>query len=269
MSGKYAEGQKDAARLRLGPSALYLIADERDGGAVVAELSPARDRATVALPVGRYFVQRRDADEYREYRVALAAGQELDLQLLPFRSVRYDHLVRKGDGTRARVQGFTALIGGRGEALPGEGPTPHLILGYQLDLPWLTLGLRARGMSALSDGIDLPRRHTELGFGLSLARFVDLSWLSVAVGVLVEGIYHRQGFESEVRVAQTRQSAGLSFSAFLAGERQIFRGLSLHVEGAPVALVFSRARIADGMETGNVPGAAVSWWVAGGLVWRM
>src|SRR5262249_1934491 len=83
-------------RIRVGEAGVYLVTEGRESGAVVAELSAARDRALLSLPRGNYWVQQRDNDEYREYQADLLPGVELDLRTLRYRSVRYDRLVRKG-----------------------------------------------------------------------------------------------------------------------------------------------------------------------------
>lgn len=43
-------------RLRLGDAGMYLVAEERESGAVVAEVVTPRNRAVLSLPRGRYFV---------------------------------------------------------------------------------------------------------------------------------------------------------------------------------------------------------------------
>lgn len=260
---------KSSARLRLAGAAQYLITDSREGGAVVAELAASRDRALVALPAGRYFVQQRGNHEYREYQLALAAGAEQDLGALPHRVVRYDQLVRRRGGVRAYAHGLTALLGGRGGSLPGEGPTLQPVLSYHVDLPWLSAGARLRGSTLRSDGEDLARRHSEVGLGLSLQRYVDLPWLSLSFGLLIEGVYHVQQFYDAARVTTTGHALGMGFGGLFSAERHLGRGLALRVEAGPLALVQPRGEVEGGAPARQSVGAVATWWLAGGLAWRL
>jgi hypothetical protein len=266
-----ADAGQGAGRLRLSGAGTYLITEEKESGAVVAELFAPRDRAYLSLPRGRYFVQQRGSDEYREYQVTLGPGREVALSGLPYRSVRYDRLVRRRGGVRRQIHGLTLLVGGRGQVLLGEGPTPHPVLGYHVDLPWLTLGLRLSGTSVSSPGAGgtLPRRRDEAGLQLLLQRYVDLPWLSLSFGVAVEGSYHGQTFSSADQVLPRRHAVGLGFSGLFALERQLYRGLGLRVEGGPVALLLRRGLVQDGAETGSELDSAFTWWIAGGLGWRI
>jgi hypothetical protein len=265
-----APGQGDgrSGRLRLGEAGVYLISERSDSGPVVAELAPARDGAWVALPADHYFVQHRGASEYREYEVALAAGGEADLSDAPFRAVRYDRLVRQRGGARPFTHGITALAGLRGEAIAGEGAMPQVVLGYGLDLPWATVGLRARLGAADSDGPE-GRRHEELGLGLALQRFVDLAPVSVAFGLVLEGGLHRQTFHNLARQAPAREGASFGFAGLFSAERGLWRGMGVRVEGGPLALLFPRAVVADGTQVGREVASALTWWASAGLVWRL
>ena len=94
----------------------------------MAEVSPPRERAALALPAGSFFVQERRAGEYREYQVTVAPGGEVDLADLSFDVVAYDRLVRRRGGTRSLVHGETLHAGARGEVFEGEGVTPQLVV---------------------------------------------------------------------------------------------------------------------------------------------
>ena len=240
------------------------------GGPVVAEVAPPRDRAALALPANDYFVQQRRPSEFREYQVALEAGAEADLADLPFRSIRYDRLVRSRGSALTHVHGLTLVGGLRGEVLDGQGVTPQLSVGYSADLPWFTPGIRVRGSTvriAGADG-DWPRRHDELGVGLTLQRFVDLRPLSFAFGLWVEGVYHRQAFDAR-RDAPTRASTGLTFGGLLSAERHVHERLSIRLEGGPVTSLIQRGIIDNGAQTGTELDSPLTWWSAAGVVWRL
>lgn len=265
-----AETQGRMGRLRLGSSSLYLILEGRRGGPVVAEVSPQGNRRELSLPAGRYFVQQRSSDEYREYEVALAAGAVTDVASLPFETVRYDRLVRRRGGEKLYTHNISLLGGAQGQMLAGDGTAPQLRVGYGLDFDWGSVGVRLRGMRSQSNGLDglLPRRHDELGLGLTLQRFVDLEPVSVAFGLFVEGVYHRQSFDTQ-RVSPDRQALGASFGGILSVERHLGAGLALRLEGGPVTGLFERAVFKNGVEDGSELATPLTWWGAGGLVWRL
>lgn len=262
--------EQNIGRLRLSHAGTYLVTEEKESGAVVAELSTTHDRGVIALPRGTYFIQRRGSHEYREYLVTLLPGQEVDLDAQSFRSVRYDQLVRKRGGARVSVHGVNLLAGARGALLMGEAPTANVVLGYAADLPWLTVGARLRGSTAALVSLDggLSSRHYELGLALLLSRYVDLPWFSLAFGVAMEGTWYAQRFAPTLRTVTDRSSFGLGFSALFAIERQLVSGLGLRLELGPVASLFRGANIISGEEAGSTTRSVFTWWVAGGGVWR-
>lgn len=268
-----ADPGQGGSRLRLSLAGTYLISDEKETGAVVAEFSTVRDRAVISLPHGRYFVQRRGSFEYREYQVLLKAGEEVDLERVPHRSVRYDQLVRKRGGARTSVHGVMALVGISGEVLPGEGVTPNLVFGYSADLPWLTVSARLRGTIASLSAVDgaIPSRRYGLGLAVLLQRYVDLPWFSLAFGVSIEGTFQAQRFAASPRITTPRNSLGIDFGALFAIERRLSSryGLSLRLEGGPLALLERQAVVVNGEAVGDELGSIFTYFVAGGVVWRL
>ncbi|WPB79111.1 caspase family protein [Archangium violaceum] len=264
-----AATQGRMGRLRLGSSSLYLILEGRRGGPVVAEVSPQGNRRELSLPAGHYFVQQRSTEEYREYQVSLDAGAVADVASLPFETVRYDRLVRRRGGEKRYTHHVSLLGGAQGEMLAGDGTAPQLRVGYGLDFDWGSVGVRLRGMRSQGSGLDglLPRTHDEVGLGLTLQRFVDLEHVSLAFGLFVEGVYHRQGFDTD-RVSPDRQSLGAAFGGILSVERHLGAGLSLRLEGGPVTGLFQRAVMKNGLEANPELATPLTWWGAGGLVWR-
>jgi len=257
-------------RLRLVESTTYIVSEEHEGGPVLAEVTPAREAATLALPEGKYFIQERLPTEYREYDVNVAAGGELSLAALPYRRIRYDQLVRKRGAEQTSVHGLFLLGAGRGEVLPGERGSPQVLAGYSLDLPWFTLQARLRGATASGLGPEgqLPRRHDELGVGLALQRFVDFSAFSLGFGLLTEAVLHQQTF-SGTRDAPTRDALGGGFGGLISIERHLVGGLALHVEGGPMTLVFREAQVREFAVQGDSLASPFTWWAAGGLIWRL
>lgn len=264
-----SEPRARTGRLRLGEAALYLIMEGRQGGPVVAEVTPQGQRRELSLPPGSYFVQQRNTDEYREYQVSLAAGALVELATQRFETVRYDRLVRRRGGSRTYTQSLSLLGGVRGPMLAGEGAAPQLQLGYGLDFEWGSVGVRLRGMTVggrSADGL-LARRHDELGLGLTLMRFVDLAPVSVAFGLFVEGVLHRQRFATE-RLSPGRRAWGAGFGGILLVEKYLGAGVALRLEGGPVSGLFERAVVEGGAEVARERVTPLTAWGSGGLVWR-
>jgi hypothetical protein len=258
-----------AGRLRLAEPAIYLIMAERAGGPVVAEVSPQGNRRELSLRAGKYFIQQRSPSEFREYQVEVATGSLVELAALSFETVRYDRLVRRRGAPSEHVHNLTLLAGGRGQALSGQGTTPHLLLGWGMDFDWGSPSLRLRGMTARASSVDglLPRRDSELGLGVVLQRFIDLRHLSFAFGLSVEGVRHHQAFDTQRSVAD-RSSWGATFGGVLAVERHLGAGFALRLEGGPETALFQHAVVEQGVEVGTELATPLTWRAAGGLVWR-
>lgn len=261
---------RSSGRLRLFEPGLYLVTEERQDGPLFAEVTASRQGTTIVLPVRHYFVQHRALREFREYEVHLMSSAEVDLSQVPYRSVRYDRLVRRRGTALHSVHGVGVLAAVRGETIAGEGVTGHFVARYGADLPWLSLEARLRVGSVETQGGDgfSPRRHTELGLGLFVQRYVDLSYLSLSFGILVEGMVHVQTF-SPPRSSPTRSSVGLAFGALLAAERQLYRGLVVRLEGGPLTPLLPVATVADGAQTGSELASPLTFWLCGGFLWRL
>jgi len=199
----------------------------------------------------------------------VGAGTEQSLAGLEHRTLRYDRLVRKGGSGKSYAQGAMVLAGSRGESLPGEGLGPQLQLGYGLDLPWFSLGLRLSGLTVANSGPEdpLPRRHNEVALAFTLQRFADFEHFSAGFGLLAQAIWHHQSFEGP-RVAPARNSLGGGFGGVLSLERHLRQGFALHLEGGPITLLMRRAEVTGGTEVGQSFTTPFTWWLAGGVVWR-
>jgi hypothetical protein len=256
-------------RIRLAQASTYVVLEGNASGAVTAEVTPQSARREISLPAGAYFLQQRMPDEVREFNITLAPGGTVDLAGMPFRRVQYDRLVRQRGGSAAAL-GVVTMAGVRGETLAGEGATPQALLGLSVDFPSLTAGLRLRGSTASSPGVDglLPRRHNELGLGVVVEHFVDFREVSVGFGASAEGTMHRQSFDAGLRAASTRTSWGAAFTALLALERHLPWGLALHLEGGPQTLLLNTAVERDGAQVSSGRSSPLVLWLAGGLIWR-
>ncbi|MBI2566806.1 MAG: caspase family protein [Candidatus Schekmanbacteria bacterium] len=257
------------ATLQIASPGRYLLRDRAEDGPIAAEVEISEKGADIVLPAGEYFVQHRGKAAFREYGVALNSRAAVALEKLPFREVTYARLLRKGGGERRAVHGFYALAAGRGETLDREGPTAHAVLGYSLDLPWLTWGGRFRYADRKSTlaGASLEQRHTELAFGLTAQRYVDLNRISLALGLSAEAVRHEQRFSGPGR-APARAAWGSAFGGLLGVELQLAPRLVARVELGPMTTTFTRAIIDNGAPAGSETASVFTWWLATGFGWR-
>ena len=263
------DAQRRAARLTLPGAGLYLVMEGSEGGPVVAEVMAEERDARLVLPPGSYFVQRRARDHYREYRVTLERGEARDLASERYRTVAYARLVRKGGSAKTASHALHALGGVRGEILSGHGVTPHVALGYTLDLPWFSVGLRGRfaWSGATADGGATKSRLWEIGLGLAVHRYFDVSIVSFSFGLLVEAVHWRQTFET-AGVATDRASWGLGFGGLLGIEVEVTPGLVLRAEGGPMTYVQRRGVTRGGAQVSDDLATPLTGWGALGLGWR-
>ena len=91
--------------------------------------------------------------------------------------------------------------------------------------------------------------------------------MSLSFGLFAEGVFHQQTFDT-LRLAGERRALGASVGGLLAVERHLGLGLALRLEGGPVTGLFSRAPIREGLEQLREWATPLTWWGAGGLVWR-
>ncbi len=260
-----------SGRLRLAKAASYVIAEGSESGPIVAEVATPRDNAILALPAGRYFVQQREAGEYREYTLTLDADRETSLDATPSRTLKYDALVRKGGDPRGAVHGLTLLGAARGAVVAGEAALPGIVIGYGVDFSSLSLSLRlgAATTTMLSKDPGISARRNELAASALLQRFVDLRAVTLGVGAFAGVLQSLQTFDAPGRSAGTRSAVGAQLGAVLIGERKLYEGLSLRLEAGPMTVILPRARIVDGREGPRDVTASLTWWLGGGLSWRL
>jgi hypothetical protein len=260
------ETQGRMGRLRLDGGSSYLIMEKGEGGPIIAELSTPGEMTDILLPAGHYFVQRREPNEYREYDLILSAGGEASLANLRYRAVRYDQLVRRRGGPVNHLNGLTLLGGARGGELPGEGITPQAVLSYGIDFDWGSLAARLRydTVSSPALGESVPRRHTEIGLGLTVSRYVDVGRVTLGFGLLVEGVRHFQIIAN----TNARHGWGASFGGLLSAETHLGAGFAVRLEAGPMSGVFEKAVAQNGAQVGKDLATPLTWWAAGGFIWR-
>ena len=255
--------------IRIPEPGLYLVMEAQESGPVLAELYVSQRGARLNLPAGQYFIQRRARDHYREYRVSLHDQEDTDLGKVEYRKLAYSRLVRKGEGDEAFSHNLYIIGSVRGEVLSGLGVTPQVLLGYAMDFHWFSVGVRARFSYQQGSRPDrsLDIIHMEYGLGLAAYHVVDWSWLSLSVGLLVEGIHIRQDLVAPGSV-RDRASWGLAFGGLFSLEFDILPELVLRIEGGPMTLVLRQATNRSGKEIDTELVTPFTWWAGGGVVWR-
>ncbi|MEZ4469172.1 MAG: caspase family protein, partial [bacterium] len=236
-------------RLRLAVPGTWLVRDGDEAGPVRLEVTTEEAGVAVVVPAGAYFVQARQRDHLREYQAVVAAAQVTDLAAEPFEQVAYARLVRKGAAPAA--QGVVVLGGVEGAALVGQGLMPVAVVGYSLDLPWATLGLRGRFGQAASQPGEPESTLRTAALGLTFERVFDATpWLSLGLGLLGEGLYRDQRFAKTAATTPDRAAFGAALGGLAAVETPLFDGLALRLEGGATTHVLRVAVVDNGAQVG-------------------
>ena len=255
--------------LKLPLAGQYLVYQGRARGAVVAELYASARGTKLYLRPGRYFVQRRSRSVFLQYKVEVKRQKETDLSTILPQPVQYARLVRKGGG-RTTSHSLSLRGGVRGEVLEGQGATPQMVLQYGLDLPWFTLGLRARfSLTTMASALgDTSTAQYDGGLAVGLERFIDLPWFSLSFAIWGEvNLIHQVVTQNGLQGVPRQTYAG-SIGVLMALERDIAGPLYLRMEGGPYTLISRRATVVAGAEEGSATTTPLTFWFAGGLGWR-
>lgn len=243
---------RKAGRLRLGEPGEYLLYRGAEGGEIVAELNVVQKHATIAVASGRYFVQLRKRDHYREFDVRVERGTITTIDSGKGRKVAYARLVRKGGQHQRIAHQLYSRVGIRGALLDGDAASPSLLVGYQFDLPAMSIALRGRfnqpGEQSLAPNLQLQQR--DWGLGVAAQHYFDYETVSLGVGLVAEAVQFRQNFSGASSIA-TRNSLAFSFGALLTVERTISERLVVSIEGGPVTYLMRKARTDTGQEVSS------------------
>lgn len=246
----------------------YLVFETQRDGLLAAEIFVAEGGARLLLPPGKYFTQRRASTSYREYELMLERDKTLDLDELPFREVTYSRLLRKGGGARDLVHNISVLGGVRGPLLDGYQLGPSFLIGYGIDFSELSFGVQFRltHSSAATGGTGLDSRATELGGRVRAERYLDFDSFSLSFGLLAEGTYVKQSFDTNGS-APDRAAFALGFGA-IAGLEVGFDQLILRLEGGPLTYILRDTVTDGGAEVGSELVTPLTYWIGLGGGWR-
>ncbi len=259
-----------SASLELAEAGLYLILEgPEESGDVVAEIRTPRNHTRLALPARSYLVQRRTADHYREYAVNLEPGAVVKLDRLEYKRIGYARLVRKGTEDKLFAHGVYLMGSVRGSLLDGLGAAYAGTISYALDLELVSFGFRFRyGLSPAEPlGETATVQHEEIGLALTAQHFVDLPIVSIGVGLIAEGIRHRQHFDRRNELSD-RIGYGGAFGGIFTLETRLYGPLVLRAEGGPITYVFQRTVVEAGAQVAKESASAVTGFANLGLGWQ-
>lgn len=170
-----------------------LLLREGPKGDVVAELGgPEPTRITV--PPGNYFVRWRMPDYLLEGPVRVRVGEKTRVEELNLQRVAYARLVRKGLPGTFFAQSVAIHAEYRSEILSGLGPMVTFGPSWQLDLPWITLQIRALFGERTATGEILHIKQREIGSDLHASVAFDIWQLSIGAGLSLGFRRLRQDF---------------------------------------------------------------------------
>lgn len=204
---------RSVLRLPAGRDVHYLVYRLPSAALVAEAWSDPKRRVGLALPAGRFLVQRRARGQYGAAEVQLPYGGQRSMGAGDFRSLPYKLLAQKGGAIRLHPNelelGYGFVAGGRTEL----GHSVQLRYGYLWPELALTAGLQL-GLTSHSSGVfDLDERW--LGGDLQLQWRPVLGPLTLVMGA---GGAWRVTFQRKTRLdAQRLERAGYeteqSFSA--------------------------------------------------------
>jgi hypothetical protein len=265
-----ADEHSRAGRLGIKDPGAYLILEGNSGGTMIAEVGVEEGGTELLLSPGKYLVQKRAANSYREYTIELEKGGRVQLEDGKFEEVTYSRLLRKGGGTRTAIHRINVGGAARGSVIDGHGISPNVVVGYGLDLEWFSLGLglrwsQSRGYVPRSG---VSSNDHEIALRLTAERYIDVAFLSFSFGLVAEGIHHRQYFTAQGD-APNRTSYAFGFGGLFAVEAEVMPELVFRLEGGPVSQVYKRGITRGGAIVGEEIATPLTWWAGLGAGWRL
>lgn len=172
------------ARLVLPPAkdAIYLVYDERSGSVLAEAWSKPDAPVEVALPAGRFVVQRRAADQHGAASVALPWGGSEVVAADAFAPVPLDLMVAKGGSVFGSRHELAAGYGLVGQLDRGLGHAVRLRYAHVWSAWALALGVDL-GLSDYSSALSNTIEERWIGGGLHLERREPIGPLTLTLGI--------------------------------------------------------------------------------------
>lgn len=243
----------------------WLLFQNGEEGAVVAEVG-ARDKSRrLSVRPGRYFVRGRGADVLLEGSFDAPAGAAIALDESRLRKTAYERLVRKGGGAARAAMSVEASGRVRSSLLDDSGGCAGAALGVAVAFHSLTLTPRLGWCRSGFAGPGLQATLDEYDLELSAAHAWDLGAVSVEVGVTAGASLLAQRFRTS-GVAPPRTTAALQLSPTLAASHELGERTYLFLSLSGATFLF-RSQDAATLRTSFGPSFAVR--TALGLGWRL
>ena len=253
----YLKDQRNNAAVVLDEAGAYRVFDRQ--GHLVAEVGVDKMGSRFLLSPGEYTVHRPEGQGVREYKLALSAGQSMDLDDVPSTMIEAPKLTTKGSRLVHQLQ----LGGGvQGALFDGYSVAPGLSMGYGVTFPWLTLGAELRWNRSSDQVSSIGGVNDMLSLRLRVERRFSAEYFDIGLGILGEGNLSMQRFER----MDGRDSTGFGAGALLGVHIPFSRQFGLSLEGGPLFQVYQYLPTPTSQES---LATRWTWWTTMGLTWSL
>lgn len=179
------------------PRGMQFLVMARDAnGVVVGEVEATAASPRLSVRPGRYFVRGRGADYLLEGEVEVAAGVTKTVAASDLTQVAYARLVRKGAGVRAVSHAVEAGAMLRTRIANAETQCWGGSVGYRLELPTFSAGLRLGACHSSSENQIVAVASNEFSAVAELRRAWDFTKLSPFIALSLGATVTRQSFDA-------------------------------------------------------------------------
>jgi hypothetical protein len=165
-------------------------------GVVVGEVEATAASPRLSVRPGRYFVRGRAKDHLLEGEVDVAAGATKTVAPSDLTQVAYARLVRKGVGVRTISHAVEAGATLRTRIANARTPCWGGAVGYRLDLPTFSAGLRLGACHSSFQNRILTAATNEFSAALELRHSWDFAKLSPFVALSLGATLTHQSFDA-------------------------------------------------------------------------
>jgi hypothetical protein len=203
----------------------FLAMRDSAEGEVVAEVGLRDAARSLSLRPGRYFIRGRARDALLEGVITLQAGAAHTIDPGTMKRVEYARLVRKGEGTRAFVNGAELGAAARTKLPNAETPCIGAVLGYRFELEQLGFLARLGACTSSAENSTLSATTNEYDLTLVAQHAWDLPAVTLGLGLGGGAALVTQSFETR-GVAPGR--TGSSPMALIAGSASMEVGAGFY-----------------------------------------
>lgn len=215
------------------PKGIQFLLMARDAsGAVVGEVEATAASARLSVRPGVYFVRGRAADHLLEGQVMLSAGATKSVTEADLTRVAFARLVRKGLGVRAFSHSIEAAASLRTRLANAQTTCAGAALGYRLELPALSAGVRLGACHSTFQNRALEATSDEYSSIAELRRSWDFRHFSAFAAVALGATFTHQRFSAKTVPARLAASplGGLGVGALWPIAGRYFVGLEALAE---------------------------------------